>query len=104
MFLLYLFCIYFGILGCVSSEPQCSKFSYDEQLLEKMVRMEFQMKKFEESNILVVETLKADIVKLQTNRDEIFDELTKLRREMKTLPDKSSGINGTLTKPGDRGL
>ena len=43
-----LFLISAAVGGVLSDERHCSKFHYEEKLLEKMVRMEIQMEKLQE--------------------------------------------------------
>ena len=42
-------CICFVISYTFASEPSCSKFSYEESLLEKMIRTEIKFEQFKES-------------------------------------------------------
>ncbi|XP_053400652.1 uncharacterized protein LOC128557363 [Mercenaria mercenaria] len=62
------------LLTPTTSEPVCSKFAYEEQLLEKMVKVEFNVgqmeKEIKNTNILVLESLQ----QLKQNWEKVTDE------------------------------
>jgi len=39
------FTVVVALIGLVRGEPKCSRFDYEEKLLEKMIRMEVEMEK-----------------------------------------------------------
>ncbi|XP_045204157.2 uncharacterized protein LOC123557036 [Mercenaria mercenaria] len=65
--------------GVIGPEPQCSKFHYEEQLLEKMVRMEVKVegveKRIMETNQRVLDVLG----NLQTERKDMKNEFNELQ-------------------------
>ena len=52
------------------TEPKCSKFDYDERLLEKMIRME-----------LNVEKVNSELVTLRKERDELKEDLKEMNKK-----------------------
>ncbi|XP_053389430.1 complement C1q tumor necrosis factor-related protein 3-like [Mercenaria mercenaria] len=67
------------------SEPICSKFVYEEQLLEKMVRVEFNVgqteKEIKSTNSLVLESLQ----QLKQTREKMTEEFEALKLEAKKM-------------------
>lgn len=67
---------------CFSApEPLCSKFSYDEQLLEKMVRTEFSVNNMEKNMLATEDRIK------ETQRN-ILETREKMENTLKVLDDK----------------
>ncbi|XP_053400868.1 uncharacterized protein LOC128557502 [Mercenaria mercenaria] len=77
------------ILSPAVSEPVCSKFAYEEQLLEKMVRVEFNVgqmeKEVKNTNNLVLESLK----QLKQTREKMTEEFEALKLEAKKELDEN---------------
>ncbi|XP_052820980.1 uncharacterized protein LOC128246684 [Mya arenaria] len=71
------------------NEPHCSKFHYEEKLLEKLVRMEFNMEQHEQEHKKVL----AELKRIQTEThasnqvvlQELEKEITAIRKENKEL-------------------
>ena len=82
----------------VSDEPKCSKFSFEEQLLEKMVRMEFEVEKFskglkekyDEIDALKI-AAKAELRQLQSDREAWKAEIETLKTETIDTIKKQTG-------------
>ncbi|XP_045206863.2 uncharacterized protein LOC123559113 [Mercenaria mercenaria] len=79
------------------SEPVCSKFAYEEQLLEKMVRVEFNVgqmeKEIKNTNSLVLESLK----QLKQNWEKVVEESEALKTEVrKVLNDNEVKASKTI--------
>ena len=82
----------------VSDEPKCSKFSFEEQLLEKMVRMEFEVEKFskilkekyDEIDMLKI-AAKAEFRQLQNDREAWKTEIETLKTETIETIKKQTG-------------
>jgi len=45
----------------VASEPECSKYSYEEQLLAKMIRVEFKLEQIDEKTTKVRENIQEEM-------------------------------------------
>ncbi|KAH3863872.1 EMILIN-2-like [Dreissena polymorpha] len=73
----------------VRAEPQCSKFHYEEQLLEKMVRMEFQMEQRNKELEQCLIDKRTDIQGLLGRLDAALSDLTE---EKKTLQHKADQV------------
>ncbi|XP_053399851.1 uncharacterized protein LOC128557124 [Mercenaria mercenaria] len=73
------------ILSLAVSEPVCSKFAYEEQLLEKMVRVEFNVgqmeKEIKSTNNLVLESLQ----QLKETREKMTEVFEALKLEAKKV-------------------
>ncbi|XP_053399855.1 uncharacterized protein LOC128557125 [Mercenaria mercenaria] len=73
------------ILTPTVSEQVCSKFAYEEQLLEKMVRVEFNVgqmeKEIKNTNNLVLESLQ----QLKQTREKMTEEFEALKLEAKKV-------------------
>ena len=83
----------FYFVGSVPVEPMCSKFSYDEQLLEKMVRMEFfveNMKKDVESS---VSNVNDEIIDIKGNNSELSIKLSEQQGKIDNL-ERQTGVFG----------
>ncbi|XP_045204159.2 uncharacterized protein LOC123557038 [Mercenaria mercenaria] len=98
----YLILLGFGIVQCASlgPEPQCSKFHYEEQLLEKMIRTEVKVEEIEkrilETNqhvIDVLEDLKTESVDIKNEYDELQKRYSK---EMEERISEISKLKDTL--------
>ena len=82
----------------VSNEPKCTKFSFEEQLLEKMVRMEFEVEKFSKSlkekydeiDALKI-AAKAELRQLQNDRETWKTEIETLKTETIDTIKKQTG-------------
>lgn len=80
--------------GCLSApEPLCSKFSYDEQLLEKMIRMEFNVNNMEKS----MHAAEKKFLETQKNME---DTLENIENKIKLLEEKEAAfidkVNNTV--------
>ncbi|XP_052761897.1 uncharacterized protein LOC128204523 [Mya arenaria] len=76
---------------CFAREPECSRFHYEEKLLEKVIRSEIRMESFEE---LLKKTTGSVEEKMQTIK-ALSNTAQELQREIQTLKSidvKSSGI------------
>ncbi|XP_053389431.1 EMILIN-2-like [Mercenaria mercenaria] len=73
------------LLTPTTSEPVCSKFAYEEQLLEKMVKVEFNVgqmeKEIKNTNILVLESLQ----QLKQNWEKVTDESKAMEMEARKV-------------------
>ena len=72
----------------ICDEPKCSKFSFEEHLLEKMVRMEFEVERFSKSLKErydeideLKSTAKAELMQLQNDREARKKEIETLKTE-----------------------
>ena len=82
------------VVNC--SEPMCSKFDYQEQLLEKMIRTEIKVETMEKSikttqteMMTVLKSLQIDInSELNKTQNEIKDQLKTLSGERKMFEDE----------------
>ena len=82
----------------ISDEPKCSQFSFQEQLLEKMVRIEFEVEKFSKSlkeKYDEIDTLKiaakAELRQLQSDREAWTTEIETLKTETIETIKKQTG-------------
>ena len=82
----------------ISDEPKCSKFSFEAQLLEKMVRMEFEVEKFSKGlkeKYDEIEALKsaakAELSQLQNDREARKAEIETLKTESIETIKKQTG-------------
>ena len=99
----FLVCILLTVVDC--SEPICSKFDHQEQLLEKMIRTEIKVETMEKSvkttqteMMNVLNFLKTDInSELNKTQNEIKDQIKTLSGEMKMFEDD---IISTLKQHG----
>ncbi|XP_060551112.1 cerebellin-3-like [Ruditapes philippinarum] len=91
------------------TEPACSKFKYDKQMLETMVKMEAKMNQwgkekenFEENILSVMEhrkqDMKREIVKQNEKLDEMFDFCKNIREELKEKTSEKITVNNTTPK------
>jgi DNA-binding transcriptional regulator GbsR (MarR family) len=81
------------LIEAVSVEPVCSKFSYDEQLLEKMVRIEFfveNMQKDVEKSVSNVMDLMTDI---KGNNSELSDRFSEQQDKIDNLERQTDVLN-----------
>ena len=82
----------------ISDEPKCTKFSFEEQLLEKMVRIEFEVEKFSKSlkekydeiDALKI-AAKAELRQLQIDREAWKAEIETLKTESIETIKKQTG-------------
>jgi hypothetical protein len=84
--LLFVFVIVVGIYSyilCEAREPVCSKFAYEEQLLEKMIRTEIK-----------VETMVNEIKKTE---DNVISTLGDIKQTVADLTDMFVVMRGNLT-------
>ena len=89
------------IVGVVSSEQHCTKFNYDEQLLEKMVRMEFNVEKMGEQNNNLIEEMKAELESLKADRNGLLDDIRRFKEEIKAeVVLKASGAAPAISIQG----
>ncbi|WAR14788.1 hypothetical protein MAR_004893 [Mya arenaria] len=87
-----IFFVWMSDIFAIGNEPHCSKFHYEEKLLEKLVRMEFNMEQrekelkegFTELNRKQTEAQESNQLLLQ----ELEKELTTIRKENKELKEK----------------
>ena len=86
------------ITTSVSDEPKCTKFSFEEQLLEKMVRIEFKVEKFSKGlkeKYDEIDTLKiaakAELRQLQSDREAWTTEIETLKTETIDTIKKQTG-------------
>ena len=91
----------------VSDEPKCSKFSFEEHLLEKMVRMEFEVEKFSKSlkekyNEIdeLKNAVKAELRQLQNERDSWMAEMETLKTESIEAIKKQTDFSLVYTRWG----
>jgi len=69
MGLLALLCTVFVSCSAVMArEPQCSRFHYEEQLLEKVIRSEIRMETLDTAVEKVRTDLEAELIKLKGNK------------------------------------
>ena len=111
LILLHVFTISF------SDEPMCSKFSFEEHLLEKMVRMEFEVERFSKSlkeKFDEIDELKsaakAELMQLQQDREAWKAEIETLKTESIETIKKQTKFSlvyirwGRTVCPGDADL
>ncbi|XP_060606447.1 uncharacterized protein LOC132758768 [Ruditapes philippinarum] len=90
-------------------EPVCSKFKYDKQMLEKMVRMEAKMNQwdkekenFEENMLSIMEhrkqEMKREFVKQNQQIGQMLDDYKKIREELKDKTAQLEKFAGNFTK------
>jgi len=76
-----MYLIVFVLLQCtavICSEPSCSRFHYEEKLLEKMVRLEFQVEQMKEER--------------QQLRDALANMRTEVREQKSRLDQYQGGL------------
>jgi len=76
-----MYLIVFALLqftAVICSEPGCSRFHYEEKLLEKMVRLEFQVEQMKEER--------------QQLRDALADLRTEVRKQKSRLDQYQGGL------------
>ena len=101
----------------VSDEPKCSKFSFQEHLLEKMVRMEFEVERFSKSLKEKYDEIdelkraaKTELRKLQNDREAWRAEIETLKTESIETIKKQTDFSlvyirwGRTVCPGDAHL
>ena len=93
----------------VCDEPKCSKFSFEEHLLEKMVRMEFEVEKFSKSlkekyNEIdeLKNAVKAELRQLQNERDSWKAEMETLKTESIEAIKKQTDFSLVYTRWDER--
>ena len=59
------------IASAKGTEPQCSRFAYEEALLEKMVRLEFKIEQMETGIKETEKNVKAELGKLHDERNDL---------------------------------
>jgi hypothetical protein len=98
---LYIFAVLFicqlKLIEEVLVEPVCSKFSFDEQLLEKMVGIEFfleNIQKDEEKSVSNVMDLMIDI---KGNNSELSDRFLEQQDNIDNLERQTDVLNDTMT-------
>ncbi|XP_060606448.1 collagen alpha-1(X) chain-like [Ruditapes philippinarum] len=88
-------------------EPECSKFKYDKQMLETMVRMEAKMNQWDkekenfEENMLSImehrkEEMKREFLNQKQQIGQMFDDYKKIREELKAA--QREKLDGNFTK------
>lgn len=93
----------------VATEPECSKYSYEEQLLSKMIRVEFKLEQIDEKTLKLRENVQDTLTAIQEERIKINSQLSDVKDEMKREIEKQVlKVNATLqyflsekTKPLD---
>ncbi|WAR16136.1 hypothetical protein MAR_030730 [Mya arenaria] len=68
-------------LASESSCPVCSKYDYEEKLLERMIRMEFDFRKVLTENKVVSETVEHDLTKIKKENKRLYGEVDALKAE-----------------------
>ncbi|XP_052764805.1 uncharacterized protein LOC128206425 [Mya arenaria] len=68
-------------LASESSCPVCSKYDYEENLLERMIRMEFDFRKVLTENKVVSETVEHDLTKIKKENKRLYGEVDALKAE-----------------------
>jgi hypothetical protein len=88
-------------------EPHCSKYDFEEKVLEKMVRMEFKMENMKsevELCVKRVESIKMEVSdQMKTNQQELekgleasIKEVSSVRAEVKTKLNEFKGLTGKI--------
>ena len=110
---LYFASVTFVTLLCYSlateDEPTCSKFMYDKQMLETMVRLEAKMnqwdrerKVFEETVLSILEhrrdEMEQKLKKQNENLDTMFEGYKEIREELKNKTSQLEKIVGKKNK------
>jgi hypothetical protein len=67
-----IFFLIFLITYANSDEPHCSKYDFEEKVLEKMVRMEFQMERMKSEMEQTVKSVDTKIKELQNIKGKIY--------------------------------
>ena len=88
------FVIYLLSRSCKCREPHCTKFAYEEQLLEKMVRMEFNVERMSTS----MKESQKETENLKKSVSHELELLQKERAEWKTEIDTSKQDIANLIK------
>ncbi|XP_053376526.1 heavy metal-binding protein HIP-like [Mercenaria mercenaria] len=68
----------------LATEPVCSKFDYEEKLLEKMIRQEIK-----------VETMESEIVKTQ---DSVLNTLNEIKKKVADINDRFEDLRNNITE------
>ena len=77
------FQLFLGSRSVPVGEPLCSKFSYDEMLLEKMIRMEFDVKTMEKNMFETEKSITERQVDMTRNMEEVLQEIDKKMEQLK---------------------
>ena len=95
------FVSFLGIVHCISlgSEPKCSRFHYEEQLLEKVIRMEIKVEEIEkrvyqtnQNVISVLEDLKKERDNMKNDNQELQMNYSKEMEERMTDISEKKGL------------
>ncbi|XP_045180009.2 heavy metal-binding protein HIP-like [Mercenaria mercenaria] len=89
--------LFFLFLRVNSEEPHCSKYDFEEKVLEKMVRIEFQMERMKseiEQSVKVVENKKTEVDATLKNVDQQLEDYSNNIEKLEALGTK---ISDTLT-------
>ena len=73
---------------CNTVEPHCSKFPYEEALLEKLVRLEFKVEQMDSGIRAVQENVIEELNKLKKEREESVAFQKQLEEEIRENPNK----------------
>ncbi|XP_053385367.1 heavy metal-binding protein HIP-like [Mercenaria mercenaria] len=89
--------LFFLFLRVNSEEPHCSKYDFEEKVLEKMVRIEFQMERMKseiEQSVKFVENKKTEVDATLKNIDQQLEDYSNNIEKLEALGTK---ISDTLT-------
>jgi hypothetical protein len=86
----------------MSEEPHCSKYDFEEKVLEKMVRMEFQMERMKSEMEQTVKNVDRKLKEMDENEAKssytIKTTQEKLSEKMEALQNKTSDVTDTKLK------
>ena len=87
------------LASSLAREPHCSKFSYDEALLEKMIRTEVKFEQFQADFTVLREDVKSTMKQMANDFQKVMDTvdgtLKEIQRERKDLHDEIATISQT---------
>ena len=78
--------------SCNSVEPHCSKFPYEEALLEKLVRLEFKVEQMDNSIRAVQENVIEEVNKLKKEREESVAFRKQLEEDIRQNSNKTQAL------------
>ncbi|XP_060583028.1 uncharacterized protein LOC132739347 [Ruditapes philippinarum] len=91
-----LFICKFMLIRAVPVEPVCSKFSYDEQLLEKMVRMEFFVENMQKEVEKSVSNVMDLMIGIKGNNSELSDRFSEQQDKIDNLERQTDVLSETM--------
>ncbi|XP_052765168.1 uncharacterized protein LOC128206623 [Mya arenaria] len=68
-------------LASEPSDPACSKYDFEEKVLERMIRMEFAFEKVLTENKVVSETVEQDLTRIKKENKRLYDVVDALKAE-----------------------